>query len=194
MSKGKRMLVVFAFIVLALACEVTCLFSLRPAGITISGVRFGVYGCYGDDSGVVPAGSIIITDKSIPVTEGNQAAVFVKSGNKAYPGNFPSAFVGTAQEESGKPYLVKNTGERFDFSGNRAEYISYSITYIGTIFWLIYLYRYVVWGAWVCIFGLFIALLATSPARRRKKYKKQLIYTFNFYGEKYDKEDEGKDY
>ena len=191
--KPKRVWAVILIIVLALAAAITCFASVKPAGIYVDWARFGVYSTSTGVDNVVPAGSIVVTDRTVEPFDNTVAALFMVNGDSAYPDGTKSALVGALNIEDGQYTLITSDGA-LDIDKDRLETVVYYIGYIGTVLQIMYTYRYIVWGAWAAIFALVIILMATSGNRRLKRKRKQLTKIFEFYGEKYDAEEQDTDY
>ncbi|MBR4955373.1 MAG: hypothetical protein IKY46_05615 [Clostridia bacterium] len=191
--KPKRVWAVILIIVLALAAAITCFASAKPAGIYVDWARFGVYSTSTGVDNVVPAGSIVVTDRTVEPFDNTVAALFMVNGDSAYPDGTKSALVGALNIEDGQYTLITADGA-LDIDKERLETVVYYIGYIGTVLHIMYTYRYIVWGAWAAIFALVIILMATSGNRRLKRKRKQLTKIFEFYGEKYDAEEQDTDY
>ena len=179
--KPKRVWAVILIIVLALAAAITCFASVKPAGIYVDWARFGVYSTSTGVDNVVPAGSIVVTDRTVEPFDNTVAALFMVNGDSAYPDGTKSALVGALNIEDGQYTLITSDGA-LDIDKDRLETVVYYIGYIGTVLQIMYTYRYIVWGAWAAIFALVIILMATSGNRRLKRKRKQLTKIFEFYG------------
>ena len=193
-KKPKYFWTVFLIIIMILAAALSCFISVRPAGIYLQWARFGVYGTAEGVNQLVPAGSIIITDRMHSKDTAYVAAVFINNGDDSYPAAHQSALVGQLDSEDGKYYLTNNSGNNIAVNEWQIEPVVYYIDHIGYIALLMHTYRYVLWGVWAAAFVLVIVLVCTSGNRRAKRKQKELIKVFDFYGEKFDTEEENTEY
>jgi hypothetical protein len=193
-KKPKYFWTVFLVVIMVLAAAITCFISVRPAGIYLEWARFGVYGTSEGVDMLIPAGSIIVTDRMQPKATAYVGAVFISNGDSSYPAGSQSALVGTLKCDDGKYYINDNTGGSIAVNEWQIEPVVYYIDYLGHIAMLMYTYRYVLWGVWAAAFALVIVLICTAGNRRAKRKQKELIKIFNFYGEKFDSEEENTDY
>ena len=191
--KPKRVWTVLLIILLAVLAALTCFVSVKPAGVYVEWARYGVYATGVGLEGIVPAGSIIITDRTVAVSDYSVAAAFVKNGDINYPADTESALFGILRIEDGK-YSISNGDNTVEINKQQAEQVVFYIDGLGIVTHILYSHRYFVWGAWAAIFTLIIVLICTSGNRIAKKKKKQLTKIFEFYGEKYDTEEKNKDY
>ena len=193
-KKPKRFWTVLLIIIMILAAALTCIISIKPAGMYFGWARFGVYGTMSGVDKLVPPGSLIITDRMADRESSSLAAVFITDGDGSYPASTQSALVGRLYTEDGKYYITDNSENRIAVNEWQIEPVVYYIDYIGHIALLMHVYRYIIWGVWAAAFVIVVVLICTSGNRRAKRKQKELIKIFDFYGEKYDSEEQDTDY
>ena len=192
--KKKRIaLKLIIYTLLAIFAGVTCLISIWPFGMYISNARYGVYGCL-DGASVVPDGSLIVTDRMAPVNKDSKIAIYGDFGNSRYPDGMNHVLVGYAGIDENSATLYIPDESSIDIQIEKAESVVWSVKYLGEVTYFIYRFRFILWGIWVAVLIIIISLETTAPIRRANKYKKELIKTFDFYGEKYAEEDKNIDY
>ena len=118
--KPKRVWTVLLIILLAVLAALTCFVSVKPAGVYVEWARYGVYATGVGLEGIVPAGSIIITDRTVAVSDYSVAAAFVKNGDVNYPADTESALFGILRIEDGK-YTISNGDNTVDINKQQAE-------------------------------------------------------------------------
>ena len=193
-TKPKRGLMVFLIIVLVIAAALSCYIAIKPAGVYVPWARFGVYSTTKGFGSIIPGGSVIITDRMQDVDSSSVAAVFIDNGDSGYQTGTQSALVGVIEQTDGKYTITDNGGNVVSVSKRQIEPVVFYIYYLGRVLLIMHHYRYIVWGAWAAVFVLIVILLSTSGNRRAKKNRKQLTKVFEFYGEKYDNEEQDTDY
>ena len=193
-KKAKKGWRVFLIILAVILAVLTCTVSVLPSGVYIPGARFGVYGTMTGLSKAVPGGSFIITDRVSAAEEGSIVAVFTENGDRNYPDGMKSALVGRLSKDNGSCFVTDSEGNTTAVSEWQVENVSYYMGYIGYAAMVLYRYRPIMWSAWAVLFLFIIVWEATSGRRFAAKKRKALIKTFDFYGEKYDREEDGKDY
>ena len=192
-KKKSIALKIIIYTLLALFAGATCLISIWPFGMYISNARYGVYGCL-DGGKVVPDGSLIVTDRMEPVNKGDKIAIYGDFGNRRYPDGMKHILIGYAGVDENSATLYNSDGTSVDIRIEKAESVVWSVKYLGAVAYFIYCFRFILWGIWAVVFILIISIEVTGPIRCAKKYKKELLKTFDFYGEKYAEEDKDIDY
>ncbi len=193
-KKKKRIaLKIVLYTLLAVFAVVSCLASIWPFGMDIPNARHCVYGCL-DGGKVVPDRAMIITDKMASVNNGSKIAVYGDFENSRYPAGMKHILVGNAVIDGNSVSLSQPDGTSYNIQLERAETIVWSLNYLGNVTYFIYNFRFVLWGVWAAVLILIVVFESTSPARSAKRYKKELLKTFDFYGEKYAEEDKDKDF
>ena len=193
-AKPKRLLSIILIIILVIAAFLSCLISIKPSGIYIAQARFGVYSTLDGLENIVPAGSVIITDRSLDYKPNIIAAAFIENGDANYPAGTKSAFVGRLVYENNSYFIKINNEKSISVNEQQIEPVVYYIDNIGTIQLYLYNYRFVLWGAWAAVFTIIIVLFATANKRQSKKNINSLKKVFDFYGEKFDNEEKDKNY
>lgn len=192
-KKGKVIIKIILYLILALFISLTCAVSIKPFGIAVNDARFGVYGCL-DGGGIIPDGSLVITDKMSYIQDGCKIAVYGDFSSNSYPEDMQHIIVGYAAIDGNRINLKQIDDTKFEVSIDQVETISWRIDVLGTLMFFLYSFKYILWTVWGIVVALIIVLEATAPTRRHNRYKKELIKTFNFYGEKYTAEDSERDY
>ena len=191
--KPKRALTVLLILFLVFAAAISCFVSIYPAGIYAEWARFGVYSTMEGMDNFIPKGSLIITDRTSVVSENYVAAAFIKNGDSAYPDDTYSVLLGILKIDDGI-YNISNDNKSLEVNKQQVETVVFYIDHIGTAFYVMHNYRYFIWAGWAAVFAVVIVMIATSSNRRNKKKQKQLVKIFEFYGEKYDSEEQDTDY
>lgn len=193
-AKPKKLLSIILIIILVIVAFLSCLISIKPFGVYIPQARFGVYSTVEGVDNIVPAGSVIITDRFLEYNPNIIVAAFIENEDANYPACTKSAFVGRLVYENNS-YFIKNGNKKsMPVSEHQIEPVVYYIDNIGTIQLYLHNYRFVLWGAWAAVFTVIIVLFATASSRRAKKNINSLKRVFDFYGEKFDNEEKNRNY
>lgn len=194
MKKSKKGIVALRIILyslLAIFASLIVFVSFRPAGFNILGTSFNFYTCmYGN--GVIPNGSCVITDKTLSVENGDKVAFYENS--VSYKNPMSSIVVGLVTSENVNVSIHNSQGDLLDLNIDDAEVIVWRINNLGNIISALYQFRFIVIAFFILVLGLIIVIEVTAPNRKHKRYKRELIKSFEFYGDKYRKEDDEIDF
>lgn len=128
---------------------------------------------------VLPGGSLAIVDpKAVP-----EAGHVVLSPEHTF----------AVADGAGSLVLIEDPAVVYDAAQSLGR-VTYRIAMLGSVCLLLQRYRVFVWVLCVLLVGTGAAWVVTAPKRRRKKEVQELIELFEYYGRKYDAEEEGIDY
>ncbi len=165
------------FLIMVLACLSVTLADdgLLPDFLPVEG-----YAIAADTlDGLLPGGSLAIVDPAAPLEPGHVAIS---------PEGSPVVADGEGWlRDPGDPALA---WEEADSRGR----VVYRIAGLGALLSLISEGRTFVWAALALTAACAALWMAAAPKRRRKKEVRELIELFDYYGRKYDAEEEGIDY
>lgn len=148
---------------------------LLPAFLSVEG-----YAVQHDSlDGLLPGGSLAIVDPGAELEAGHVALLFE----------------GTLGIADGEGRLIDAHAPEVSYAASDAVgRVIYRIAGLGTVLSLLQQGRWVLWALLALVLLGGIAWAVTAPKRRRKKEVRELIELFDYYGRKYDAEEEGIDY
>lgn len=181
-SRWKAVLAVLCAVVLMVMSYLT----LLPDGLWLPRLRWGVYAIDGAQMGLRESSAVLVTRTSQPA-EGEMVAV--RQAGEITLGYLDKLESGEAVVDIDGQSVTVDQG---DILGTA----DYEVFALGAVIHALggQPGRYFVWaadGLYVCLLCLW---LATLPNRRRKRRREELIRLFEYYGAKYDHEEEGLDY
>ncbi len=186
-SKGKKAFKVFIAVILALLCVLTCAAAASPAILTPEWFRYGVYGAYdGNEDASIRKGSVVVTDRSLEYFNSGDWVLYLSDDE--YESSYPMRHAVIISY--GTVMLSSVRSVAFE----KYEKLVYQADNWGYVTMFLYRERLFVWIFWGVVIIAFIVLEATKGARKASKARKKLLKTFEYYGKKYEKEDEDKDY
>lgn len=148
---------------------------LLPAFLSVEGYAVQHDGL----DGLLPGGSLAIVDPGAELEAGHVALLFE----------------GTLGIADGEGRLIDAHAPEVSYAASDAVgRVIYRIAGLGTVLSLLQQGRWVLWALLALVLLGGIAWAVTAPKRRRKKEVRELIELFDYYGRKYDAEEEDIDY
>lgn len=175
---------------LAILCAVLLLamtyLSLCPDGLWLPRLRWGVYALDGAQMGI-RAGSAVVVTRTQQPPEGRLIAV-------RQEGRVALAYLDKL--EDGQAALDAGGEVTMAAQGDILGTADYEVFALGAVIRALggEPGRYLVWAADGLTICLLCIWLATLPARRVRRRRQELIRLFEYYGTKYDHEEEGVEY
>ena len=194
MKKSKKSFLglrIVLYSLLIIIAALTIYLSFRPDGFGVFGTNYNFYSCI-NGNGIISDGSCVVTDKVLPVSSGDKVALCGDIAGNEYP--VSNLVIGVIDADNGNLYIHNSTGELLNFDINDAEVIVWQIGQLGNIVSILYELRFIIVAFWLLVFALIIVIEASAPNRKHKRYKREMIKTFEFYGEKYKEEDKEINY
>lgn len=164
-----------------------CLFVTFTTGGLLPGfLKIGAYAVESDEyGGVMPQGSVALVDKGSAIEKGD-IVVFLSQGGYSF---------GTVLSREEGWVSLSSMGQSADFTLEVIQgRVFYRINGLGSAAVFLRDNRMAVVAVIAAAALGVIIWLASLPARRRRKEVKELIELFEYYGRKYDLEEEGIDY
>ena len=160
--------------------------SLLPDGLWLPRLRWGVYALENAQMGLRQGSAVVVTRTSRPPA-GRMIAIRQAGG--VVLGYLDKLEDGEAVLDAGGQSMTAAQG---DILGTA----DYEVFVLGAVIRTLggEPGRYLVWaadGIYVCLLCVW---LATLPSRRRKRRREELIRLFEYYGTKYDREEDGLEY
>ena len=128
---------------------------------------------------LLPKGSLVIIDPDAALEAGH----VVLSSEHTF----------TVADGEGGLVLLEDPAVVYD-SGHAIGRVTYRIALLGSVCLFLQQYRVALWVLCILLTAAVGAWMATAPKRRRRREVQELIELFDYYGRKYDAEEEGIDY
>ncbi len=154
--------------------------TLADGGLLPAFLPFEGYAVQSDSlGGLLPGGSLAIVDPDAALEAGHVAMLFA----------------GTTAVADGEGMLIDPEAPEVAYeAADAAGRVVYRIAGLGALLALLQQGKLIVWAVLAVVLIGALLWMAAAPKRRRKKEIRELIELFDYYGRKYDAEEEGIDY